>query len=426
MRKTVPLTASHLKPTAGHGAGCACCMPHEDDDEDEPQDTQQKGRTMKLSKRSDIETFRALDNLRAVNERIARGEDIIRLEAGQPCFGAPQAALDYAIEMIKNDPRQGYTDALGMTLLRDRIAVYYRDQYGEDLNYNRVTVTVGSSSGFILAFLAAFDAGDTIALTTPTYPAYRNILKSLNLNIIEIETRAETNYQPTAALLEDSGKKFDGLIITSPSNPTGAMIDETELQKICAWCEDNDVRLISDEAYHRITYEKPAQTALKYSKTAIVLNTFSKYFAMTGWRMGWVVVPGDMADRMKRLSESLFVSPPTLSQHVAYKIFDHIDVLDGYVAHYKKNRDILREGLPKAGLKNLSAAQGAFYFYVDVSDLTNNAPDFCRQMLDEAGVSMTAGLDFDLTRGHQTLRISYAGTPEDMHEACARLGKWLG
>jgi aspartate/methionine/tyrosine aminotransferase len=380
----------------------------------------------KLSKRSEIETFRALDNLRAVNVRVAKGENIIRLEAGQPCFGAPEAALKYAQEMIKNDPRQGYTDALGMTLLRDRIALYYRDEYGVDFDYNRVTVSVGSSGGFILALLAAFDAGDTIALTTPTYPAYRNMLKSLNLKIVEIETSAQNNYQPTAELLEKSGKKFDGLIITSPSNPTGAIIDEPELKKICEWCDAKGVRLVSDEAYHRITYEKPAQTALKYSDNVIVLNTFSKYFAMTGWRMGWVVVPENMTDRMKRLAESLFVSPPTISQHLAYKIFDHLDVLDGYVAHYKKNRDILLAGLPKAGITKLSAAQGAFYFYADLHHLTNDSEDFCRRMLDEAGVSATAGIDFDSARGSATMRISYAGAPEDMSAACERIGGWLG
>lgn len=380
---------------------------------------------MKLSKRSEIDTFRALDNLRAVNARIAHGEDIIRLEAGQPCFGAPEAALKYAQEMIQNDPRQGYTDALGMTLLRDRIALYYRDQYGTDFPLDRVTVTVGSSAGFILAFLAAFDVGDTIALTTPTYPAYRNILKSLGLKVIEIETSAQTNYQPTAELLENCGQKFDGIIITSPSNPTGTLIDETELKNICEWADAKGVRIISDEAYHRITYEQAAQTALKYSDNVIVLNTFSKYFAMTGWRMGWVIVPENMTDRMKRLAESLFVSPPTISQHVAYKIFDHLDVLDGYVAHYKKNRDILLEGLPKAGIDKLSAAQGAFYLYADISALTNNAEEFCARMLNEAGVSATAGLDFDTTRGHATMRISYAGKPEDMIEACKRIGGWL-
>ncbi len=381
---------------------------------------------LKVSKRSDIPNFRALAILSAVNERIEKGEDIIRLEAGQPCFGAPAQAIEYAKQVLDSDAKQGYTAAIGMPLLRDRIAVHYRDTYGVDLDYNNVALSMGSSAGFILAFLAAFEAGDKIGITMPTYPAYRNILKSLNLEIVEIETSAATNYQPTAELLEKSGKKLDGLIINSPANPTGALIDPQELEKICIWCEKNGVRLISDEAYHGITYEQSAETALKYSSNTIVLNTFSKYFAMTGWRLGWIVLPDDLRDRVKKLSESLFVSPPTLSQHVAYKIFDHKDVLDTYVAQYRKNRDILKKGLPGAGFKNLSTAAGAFYIYADIHDLTNDSEAFCGRMLDEAKVSATPGLDFDTNRGNATMRISYAGTPEDMEKVVQRLSAWQG
>jgi aspartate/methionine/tyrosine aminotransferase len=381
--------------------------------------------TLKLSSRSDIDSFRALDNLRIVNEKIAQGADIIRLEAGQPCFGAPDAVLKYAREMIQNDPRQGYTDALGMRLLRDRIAVYYRDTYGHDLSHERIAVTAGSSAGFIMAFLAAFDAGDTIALCTPTYAAYKNIIKSLDLHVIEIQTTAATNFQPSLALLENSKKKFDGIIINSPSNPTGTLIDPAEFQKIAQWCDQKGVRLISDEAYHGVTYETKAETALKFSDNVIVLNTFSKYFAMTGWRLGWVVTPPDMAGRMKRLAESLFVAPPTLSQHAAYKVFDHTDILDGYVAHYRQNRDILKTALPQIGFDKLSQADGAFYLYTDISAYTDNSEAFCKDLLDEAGVSATAGVDFDSARGHQFMRISYAGSADDMRAACVRLDYWL-
>jgi aspartate/methionine/tyrosine aminotransferase len=381
--------------------------------------------TLKLSNRSDVSTFRALDNLAAVNKRIAAGEDIVRLEAGQPCFGMPEPVLAYARERLSIDKLQGYTDALGMQLLRGRIAAYIHQRYGVEIDYGRIAVTAGSSPGLVMAFIAAFDAGDTVAVCTPTYAAYMNTLKALDINIVEIPTGPETNYQPTAALLESYGKKFDGLIICSPSNPTGTVIDAGELKKICAWCDERGVRLVSDEAYHGITYERPAETALKFSKNVIVMNTFSKYFAMTGWRMGWMSVPEEMAIRIKRLSESLYVSPPTISQHAAYKIFDHLSDLDGYVAHYKANRDILREGLPKAGLSRLSAADGAFYFYADLSDYTNDAEGFCRAMVSEAGVSCTAGVDFDPTRGHTAMRISYAGTAADMHKACERLGHWL-
>jgi aspartate/methionine/tyrosine aminotransferase len=378
----------------------------------------------KPSKRSDIPNFKALDILREVAERRGAGEDIISLAPGQPSRGAPDAALDYARKVLEGDTRQGYTEAIGMRLLRDRIAVFYRERYGINLDHSRVAVTIGSSGGFVLALTAAFDVGDTVALTAPTYPAYRNFLKSIGLKVIEIETSPKTNYQPTAELLEKSGHKFDGLIICSPSNPTGTMIDEKELEKICKWCDKNGVRLVSDEAYHGITYETAAQTALKFSDSAIVLNTFSKYFAMTGWRLGWTVLPEDLTDRFKKLAENLFVSPPTLAQHLAYKIFDHTKELDEYVAEYCRNRDILREQLPEIGFDKLAPAQGAFYLYADVHNLTNNSEDFCRRMLNETLVSMTPGTDFDLARGNGTVRISYAGPTADIIKACERLKAW--
>lgn len=382
--------------------------------------------TLKISTRSDINTFRALDNLAAVNKRIAAGEDIVRLEAGQPCFGVPEPVLAYAQACLTREPLQGYTDAMGMVSLRERIAEYVQTRYGASITPGRIAVTAGSSPGLVMAFLAAFEVGDTVAVCTPTYAAYMNTLKALGIKIVEIPTGPETNYQPTPALLEAFPHTFDGLIVCSPSNPTGTVMDEETLKAVCAWCDDKGVRLISDEAYHGITYEKPAQTALKYSKSAIVMNTFSKYFAMTGWRMGWMSIPDDeMAVRVKRLSESLYVSPPTISQHAAWKIFDHLDVLDGYVAQYKRNRDVLLEALPKAGLSKLSAAQGAFYLYADLSEYTDDAEAFCRAMVTEAGVSCTAGVDFDPTRGHTTMRMSYAGKEDDMRKAAERLGNWL-
>ncbi len=380
--------------------------------------------TLKLSRRSDIPMFRALDILREANARAQKGEDIRRLEAGLPCFGVPQPVLDYAKEVIDRDPRQTYTEALGMTLVRDRIALYYRDRYGIDFNYERVAVTAGSSGGLSMAFIAAFDPGDKIGICTPTYPPYRNIINTLGLIPVEIETSAETDYQPTAALLEKSGEKLDGLVICSPSNPSGTMLSESELKKICQWCDANGVRLISDEAYHGITYAEAAQTAAKFTDNAIVLNTFSKYFAMTGWRLGWMILPPEMTDRIKKLSESYFVSPTTISQHLAYKVFDHMDVLDGYVAYYKKNLDILKAELPKAGFKKLSNVKGAFYIYADIHNLTNDSEEFCRRMLGEAMVSMTPGLDFDVSRGHTTVRICFADDTNDIIEACRRLQDW--
>lgn len=381
--------------------------------------------SLKLSKRSGVESFRALQILSEVAERRAEGESIVNLSPGQPCFGAPEAVLKSAQDYIANDPVQGYTAAIGTLPLRQRIAKYYEERYNHPISVERVAVTPASSGGFILSLMTAFEAGDTVAVTLPTYPAYTNMLKSLDINIVEIETTKEDNYQPSAELLEKSGKKFDGLMITNPSNPTGAMIDEETLKGICEWCDSNSVRLVSDEAYHGITYETPAQTALHYSDNAIVLNTFSKYFALTGWRLGWVVMPEDMSAPIKALAENLYVSPPTISQHVALEAFNHTDVLDGYVDTYRANRDLLRERLPQLGFGDTSSAQGAFYFYVDVHNLTNNSEEFCRRMLDEAKVAMTPGFDFDSHRGAHTVRISYAGSLDDMNEACDRLSEWL-
>ena len=380
---------------------------------------------LKISFRSDIETFRALDNLRCVNEKIANGEDIIRLEAGQPCFGVPQNVLELAKSSIDENPIQGYTDALGTVALRKAISSYYKDYYDQNISYERIGITAGSSPGLLMTFLACFDADDKIALCTPTYAAYKNIIKSVNLDTVFIQTDASTNFQPTLELLQNAPKKFDGIIINSPSNPAGTIIDEQEFEKIISWCEDNNIRVISDEAYHRITYGNKAQTACKFSDEVIVLNTFSKFFAMTGWRLGWFIVPENLISRMKKLSESLFVSPPTISQQLALGIFEHLDELDAYVAKYKENHDIMLAGLPESGLTQLSHGEGAFYLYVNVSEFTDNSEEFCKAMLEEAGVSATSGVDFDPERGHHFIRMSYAGTPEDMKEACQRLKNWL-
>ncbi len=379
----------------------------------------------KLSSRSDIAMFQALDMLRQANELEAKGIDIARMGAGQPCFGAPQEALDYAVEIIKNDPRQGYTEAVGMPSLRERISKYYNDYYNTSISPANIVITNGSSAAFILDFIAAFDNRAKVALITPTYPAYRNILKALNIEVVEIESNEKDNYQPTLDLLQNCGKEFDGIIINSPSNPAGTMIKDKELEKICHWCDEKNITLISDEAYHGITYEHKAPTARKYSNNAIILNTFSKYFAMTGWRLGWTVLPDNMIDRVKKLSESLFVSAPTISQHLAYKIFDHIDVLDGYVEFYRKNREILMSELPKAGITNFTNGAGAFYIYADIHHLSNDSEQFCTKMLNEARVSTTPGIDFDLTRGHRGIRICYAGSKQNIIESCNRLKEWL-
>ncbi|MCB1538931.1 MAG: aminotransferase class I/II-fold pyridoxal phosphate-dependent enzyme [Rhodospirillales bacterium] len=380
--------------------------------------------SIKLSSRSDIPVFRVLDILRAVNERVAAGEDIVHLEAGQPSVGAPQAALDAAAEILRSG-NLGYTEATGIPALKLRIAQHYADRYGVQVDPKNVVITVGGSGGLMLSFLATLDAGDHVAMAAPAYPAYRNILTALGCKALEIPATLEENYQPTIARLEALPHKPQGLIIGNPSNPTGTMIGREDLAALTHWCQSHGVRLFADELYHGITYGEPADTVLRTSHEAISVNSFSKYFAMTGWRIGWLVLPEDVVDRVKRLCESLFVAPPTLAQHVALKCFDHLDVLDGYVARYKRNLEILKRELPKAGITRLSHVEGAFYLYADISDLTDDSEAFCRGLLDQAGVAATPGTDFDLKRGHQTLRISFAGSTEDIEKACARIHDFM-
>jgi len=380
--------------------------------------------SIKLSQRSDISVFRVLDILRIVNERVAAGADIIHMEAGQPSVGAPQAALDYAADILKSG-NLGYTEATGMPALKARIAQYYKDTFDVAVDPKNVIITIGGSGGLLMSFIATLDVGDTVAMAAPAYPAYRNILKALGCNVVEIPATLEENYQPTIARLEALPEKPQALIIGNPSNPTGTMIGKKDLEELTHWCQSHGVRLIADELYNGIIYCDECDTVLRSSKEAISVNSFSKYFAMTGWRIGWVVLPDDVVDRVKRLCESLFVAPPTLAQHVALKCFDHLDVLDSYVARYEKNLEILKTELPKAGITKLSNVQGAFYMYADISDLTDDSEAFCRGMLDQAGVALTPGTDFDLTRGHQTLRMSFAGSTEDIVEACKRINAYM-
>lgn len=380
---------------------------------------------LKTSLRSDIPVFRVLDILRAVNERCAAGEDIIHLEAGQPSFGAPAAALDKACRFINENPCIGYTEALGIPALRERIAQWYQDRYGLKVKADNIAVTLGASGGFLLSFLGAFDAGDKVALATPGYPAYRNILMALDITPVEIATGPETDYQITAGHLKNIDEDIDGLIVASPSNPTGTIIAPDEIRAIADHCKENSIRIIADEIYHNVTYGAETDSLLQYSCDALVLNSFSKYFAMTGWRLGWIVMPDDLVQRIKSLAESMFIAPATLSQYVALETFEHTDTLDGYVECYRENLDILKRRLPEAGLDKFSDSKGAFYLYVDISDFTNDSEAFCRRMIDEAGVACTPGVDFDPERGHRTMRISFVGDKKCIETACDRLTNWL-
>ncbi len=378
---------------------------------------------MKVSGRGQIDPFIVMDVMREANALDAAGGDVVHLEVGQPGTPAPRKVRDAAVAALDAD-RIGYTDALGIPPLREGIARHYADFYGVDVDPARVVVTTGSSGAFLLAFLAAFDEGDRVGLAAPGYPAYRNILSALGIDPVVVETRLSDRFQPTPELLVDKGGDLDGLIVASPSNPTGTMIGAPEMAALTAHCRERRVRLISDEIYHGITYGHDSVTALTYEPDAVVINSFSKYFSMTGWRLGWLIVPPDLLRSVECLAQNLFISPPTLSQHAACAAFDSHEELRENVRRYAANREILLRELPKVGFDRLAPADGAFYIYADVGQLTNDSPDYCRRMLAEAKVASTPGLDFDPYRGNSFVRFSFAGTEEDMLRAIERLDRW--
>ncbi|MGE0724643.1 MAG: pyridoxal phosphate-dependent aminotransferase [Alphaproteobacteria bacterium] len=377
---------------------------------------------LKVAARGGIPPFIVMDVMRAAEARQAAGHDVVHLEIGQPSTPAPAAVLRAAQQALAGD-RIGYTGAFGIPPLRARLAEWYRARYGVAVDPARIAFTAGSSGAFVLTFLAAFDPGDRVALAAPGYPAYRNILTALGVETVSLEATEDDDFQPTVALLERAGR-LDGLIVASPSNPTGTMLSRERLEALARWCRANGVRLVSDEIYHGITYGPPATTALAVDPDAVVVSSFSKYFSMTGWRLGWAILPEDLVRAVECLAQNLFISPPTLSQHAAIAAFDCVPELEGHVARYARNRGLLLEELPKAGFERLAHADGAFYLYADVTHLTNDSVAFCRRMLDEAGVAVTPGIDFDPSRGNRFLRFSFAGSTDEMAEAARRLKAW--
>ena len=378
---------------------------------------------LKRAARGSVPPFIVMDVMRAANERAAAGEDIVHLEVGQPATPAPGAVRAAAAAALRSDPL-GYTDATGIAELRRRIARHYGELYGLDIDPARIVVTTGSSGGFVLAFLAAFDPGDRVALAEPGYPAYRNILTALGIEAVCIETGPETRFQPTPGLLDEQGR-LDGLIVASPANPTGTMLDRDALGGLVDYCERRGIRLVSDEIYHGIVYRGSADSALRFTGDAVIVNSFSKYFSMTGWRIGWLVVPPDLDRSIECLAQNLFISPPTLAQHAALAAFDCAEELDGNVARYAENREILLEGLPRIGIGRFAPADGAFYLYADVAAFGIDSRELSGRLLAEAGVAVAPGLDFDRRRGGGYIRISFAGSQEDMREALSRLGRWV-
>src|SRR5579885_2379064 len=378
---------------------------------------------LKVARRAAVPPFIAMEVLRAANERAAAGEKVLHLEIGQPDTGAPAAVLEAAARALKTH-RLGYTEAMGIPPLRAAIAAHYRERYRIGIDPARVAVTTGSSGAFMLAFLAAFEAGDRVALAAPGYPAYRNILLALELEPVDLPAGPDTHFQPTPELLERAGGRIGGLIVASPSNPTGSMLDRAALAALVEYCRARGIRLISDEIYHGIVYAGEAASAAALDETAVVVNSFSKYFSMTGWRLGWMIVPPDLARAVECLAQNLFISPPTLPQLAAEAVFGCREELDAHVARYRRNRDLLLAELPKAGLAHFAPPDGAFYLYTDIGHLTNDSEDLCRRLLAEAGVAATPGVDFDRSRGHRYLRLSYAGSTAAMAEAAERLIAW--
>jgi aspartate/methionine/tyrosine aminotransferase len=378
---------------------------------------------LKVARRGAVPPFIAMEVLRDANERAAQGASILHLEVGQPSTGAPRAVIEAAKRALDHD-QLGYTEALGIGPLRQRIARHYQEMYGLAVDPARVVVTTGSSGAFLLGFLAAFEPGDRVALAAPGYPAYRNILLALDLEPVSLPTGPETRFQPTVEMLEQSGGRLDGLILASPSNPTGTMVEPASFRALYDYCRGQGIRLVSDEIYHGITYGAAPTCALAFGEDAVVINSFSKYFSMTGWRLGWMVLPADLLRSVECLAQNLYISPPTLPQHAALAVFDCRAELDANVQRYAANRACLLEQLPRAGFDRLAPADGAFYIYADVSRLTNDSEAFCRRMLAETGVAATPGVDFDPERGHRFVRFSFAGATADIATAADRLIAW--
>jgi aspartate/methionine/tyrosine aminotransferase len=378
---------------------------------------------MRHSTRSEVDPFIVMDVMEAARAAEEAGRDIVHMEVGQPGSGAPQAARDRLAHEMEGGPL-GYTVALGRPDLRAAIAALYGEWYDVDLDPARVVLTSGASGGFLLAFTALFDAGEKVALGEPCYPSYRQILTALSLEPVGLVTEAGTRFQPVAEQLTDD---LSGLIVASPANPTGTMLGKPEIQALAEGCAAKNIALISDEIYHGLQYDGPAVSALEVTEEVYVINSFSKYFSMTGWRLGWMVVPPDHVRRVERLAQNMFICPAHASQVAALGALspEGRAELDEHRVTYARNREVLLAGLAKAGLTNTAPADGAFYVYVDVGHLTQDSRALAARILEEAGVAVTPGLDFDKGRGHRTLRLSYARGTAEIEEGVARLTRFF-
>ena len=382
-------------------------------------------RVLATAARADIAPFIVMDVMRAAAAREAAGQRVIHMEVGQPATAAPKAARQRVAAALERE-NLGYTVALGMPELRQRVAGLYKSWYGLDIDPARVIITSGSSAAFVLAFTALFDVDSTVGLPCPGYPCYRHILTALGVKSHLLVTSAEHRWMPTAADIHQASVDHNlaGLLLASPNNPTGTMLSPERLAAVVETCRARGMWFISDEIYHGLTWGVAQDTALRYSADAIVINSFSKYFSMTGWRVGWMVVPESLVRTVERLAQNLYICPPTVAQVAALGAFDAVEELEANRRVYAANRDLLLAEFPNAGLSKIVPADGAFYLYVDVGAYTSDSLAFTKLMLDETGVAATPGLDFDPGRGGQYVRFSYAGATTEMAEAARRLQAW--
>jgi aspartate/methionine/tyrosine aminotransferase len=378
-----------------------------------------------ISRRGDVEPFHAMDVLAEANRLKALGHPVISMAVGQPSDPAPERVREAAMRGLEHG-RIGYTDALGTMATRQAISRHYLDHYRIDVPPSRIAITTGSSAAFNLAFLAMFDAGDRVAIAAPGYPAYRNIMAALGLEVVEIELDGAAYLTAKHVLQARSDRPLKGVLFASPANPTGAVIPAGALEELVRTAEDAGIAVISDEIYHRLAYSAPDVTALSFGNGVTVINSFSKYYCMTGWRIGWMVLPEQLVRPVERIAQSLYISAPELSQIAAVEAFNATAELEVVKARYAQNRTLLMRGLPELGFALAAPMDGAFYAFCDVSRLTNDSMAFAQRMLAEAHVAATPGRDFDPLAGHRYMRFSYAGSPEEMATALERLKRWLG
>lgn len=379
---------------------------------------------LKVASRAHVDPFLCMDVLAAASARAAAGADIIHMEVGEPGGGPPEAVLASARRALGRIPI-GYTEALGRPPLRAAIARHYDQLYGLSVDPSQVVVTVGASGAFVLTFIAAFDPGDRVVVPEPAFPAYKNTLRALGVEVVRLGLDAECAFKPTVDQIQAVEGPIHGVLVASPSNPTGTMLEPDELAAIAGYCKQRGIRLIVDEIYHGITYREAAASVLAFDRDAIVINGFSKYFAMTGWRLGWVILPPDLVRPIELLAQNLFISAPALAQEAAMAAFECRAELEARIDIYRRNRAVLLDMLPRAGLTRFAPVDGAFYLYADVSHVTDDSAELCSQVLEETGVALAPGADFDSVHGHEFVRLSFAGDPAQVAAGAERIASWL-